>query len=207
MQKYLVHVSLAMIVFCTSHTYAQYSEQDSTYHRWYVGSTLFMLGNFATVNPPGFAQLNVGYRLTRQDALSVEFITWKYAWPLGINPFLNSAYGNPEEQYPGYIRDYGVGVAYQHYFWEGLYAAAHVMPMWQTFVNEIGAKVANGFHVFTTLRIGYHVKLFSDRLFIEPSLGVAGRVYHTEMPAGFREKDNKWSKFTPEPGLHIGMNF
>ena len=47
----------------------------------------------------------------------------------------------------------------------------------------------------------------NDRFFIEPSLGIAGRPYHSEMPDGFKQKDNKWPKYTPEPGLHFGFNF
>lgn len=31
--------------------------------------------------------------------------------------------------------------------------------------------------------------------------------YFTEMPEGFKEKDDKWPKWTPEPGLHFGYNF
>ena len=76
-------------------------------------------------------------------------------------------------------------LAYQRYFWKGLYAAVHATPMWQTFKNENGDKVGNGFIIFNTYRIGYHFKLFKDRFFIEPSLGVAGRPIFTEMPSWF----------------------
>jgi hypothetical protein len=80
------------------------------------------------------------------------------------------------------------------------------MSAFQTFTNEDGNKIANGFQLFNTYRVGYHIKLFNDRFFIEPSLGIAQRPYHTKMPDGFKEKDDKWPKFTPEPGLHIGFN-
>lgn len=186
---------------------AQYAKTDSTYKRWFVGSTLFLLGNFSTTNNPEFAQLNLGYRLTGKDVVSLELITWKYAWPLGINPFFSKEYGKPEEKFPGYIREYGFALAYQRYLWKGLYIAVHAAPMWQTFKNENGEKLDNGFILFNTNRIGYHVKLFKDKCFIEPSLGVAGRAYHTEMPDGFKQKDDKWPKYTPEPGLHFGFNF
>lgn len=186
---------------------AQYAKTDTTYKRWFVGSTLFLLGNFSTTNNPEFAQLNLGYRLTGKDVVSLELITWKYAWPLGINPFFSKEYGKPEEKFPGYIREYGFALAYQRYLWKGLYIAVHAAPMWQTFRNENGEKLDNGFILFNTNRIGYHVKLFKDKCFIEPSLGVAGRAYHTEMPDGFKQKDDKWPKYTPEPGLHFGFNF
>lgn len=60
---------------------SQYSKNDSTYRKHFVGSTMFILGNFAPVNPPEFGQLNLGYRLTHRDVISLELITWKYEWP------------------------------------------------------------------------------------------------------------------------------
>lgn len=207
MKKKNLLIGLVLVITSTLQLQAQYAKTDSTYRRWFVGSTLFVVGNLDKVNPPGFAQLNFGYRMTGKDVISVELITWKHAWPLGINPFYNKAYGTPEEKYPGYIREYGVGLAYQRYFWKGLYAAVHAMPMWQTYNNENGDKVGDGFIIFNTYRVGYHIKLFKDRFFIEPSLGIAGRPYYTEMPVGFKEKDDKWPKWTPEPGLHFGFNF
>ncbi len=207
MRKKIVWLSIAFLMLNTFNASAQYEKTDSTHKRWFIGSTVFLLGNLSPVNPPEFAQLNVGYRITGRDVISMEIITWKYEWPLGINPFYNNLYGTPEEKYPGYIRDYGVAIAYQRFFWKGLYAAVHVMPMKQIFVNEKGDKVGDGFHLFNSYRVGYHVKLFNDRFFIQPSLGLAGRPYHSDMPAGFKEKDDKWPKYTPEPGLHFGFNF
>lgn len=168
---------------------------------------MFILGNFAPVNPPEFGQLNLGYRLTHRDVISLELITWKYEWPLGINPFLNESYGDEELKFPGSIRDYGVGLAFQRFLWKGLYLAAHVMPMLQTFKDDHGNKLDNGFHIFNTFRVGYHVKLFKDRWFIQPSLGIAGRPYHSKMPDAFKQMDDRWPKYTPEPGLHFGYNF
>jgi len=207
MQKKILFIGFVLMMTSTLHLKAQYAKTDSTYKRWFVGSTLFLLGNLAPVNPPNFGQLNLGYRITGKDVISLELITWKYAWPLGINPIFNKAYGTPEEKFPGYIREYGFALAYQRFFWKGLYVAVHVMPTLQTFVNENGNKVDNGFHIFNTNRVGYHIKLFKDRFFIEPSIGIAGRPYHTKMLDGFKEKDDKWSKYTPEPGLHFGFNF
>jgi hypothetical protein len=207
MQKKILWMCLLLMMSSTARLSAQYAETDSTYKNWFGGSTLFLLGNLSSTNNPEFVQLNLGYRLSGRDVISIESITWKYAWPLGLNPFYNKSYGKPEEQFPGYIREYGIGLAYQRYLWKGLYASVHLIPMLQKFKDDNGNKVDNGFHLFNTYRIGYHVKLFKDKLFIEPSLGVAGRPFYTEMPAGFKEKDDKWSKWTPEPGLHFGFNF
>ena len=207
MQKKILFIGFVLMMTSTLQLRAQYAITDSTYKRWFVGSTMFLLGNLDKVDPPNFAQLNLGYRITGKDVISLELKTWKYSWPLGINPFYNNTYGTPEEKFPGNIREYGFGLAYQRYFWKGLYAAVHAGPMWQTFMNENGNKVGDGLIIFNTYRVGYHIKLFKDRFFIEPSLGIAGRPYYTEMPNGFKEKDDKWPKWTPEPGLHFGFNF
>lgn len=207
MQKRILWIVLVLVLASSLLVNAQYAKQDSTYKKHFIGSTLFLLGNFAATNNPGFVQLNLGYRITGKDVVSVELITWKYAWPLGMNPFFNESYGNPEEKFPGYIREYGMALAYQRYLWKGLYVAVHVMPTLQIFVDENGDKVDNGFQLFCTNRIGYHIKLFKDRFFLEPSLGIAYRPYHTEMPDGFKQKDDQWPKYTPEPGLHLGFNF
>ena len=186
---------------------AQYSKQDTAYKRYFVGSTFFMLGNFAKVNNPEFVQLNLGYRLTEKDVVSLELKTWKYAWSLGIPPY-GEFFEIPEEEFPGYIREFGVAVAYQRYLWKGLYAGVHVMNAFQKFVDEDGQKIDNGFQIFNTYRVGYHFKLFNDRFFIEPSIAITHRPYHTEMPEAFKQMDDKWNKFLlGEPGLHFGYNF
>lgn len=65
---------------------AQSAKQDSTYRKYFVGSTFLMLGNFVPndPNPPEFIQLNVGYRITPKDVVFLELKRSRFAWPLGI---------------------------------------------------------------------------------------------------------------------------
>ena len=202
-------IALAILLACGCQLKAQYDDTDSTYKRWFVGTSLFVfLGNLDTENPPNFVQLNLGYRLSGKDVLNLAVKTWKYAWPNGIHPFFNKAYKKPEEKFPGYIREYGISVSYTRFLWEGLFADLNVMPTWQIFVNDNGEKISDGFQMFNSYRIGYHFKLFDDLLFIQPSICITHRAYHTELPDGFRQLDDKWSKFIyGEPGLNIGFNF
>ena len=191
---------------CTLQLSAQHQKRDSTYKKYFVGSTIFMLGNFAKVNRPDFVQLNLGYRLTPRDAVSLELKTWKYAWSLGI-PYGDN-FEKAEEQFPGYIREYGLALTYQHFWWKGLYSGIHVMNAWQNFVNTDGKKIDRGFQVFNTYRLGYHIQLFKDRFFIEPSIAVTHRPFHTVMPESFKKLDDKWPKyFIGELGFHFGFNF
>lgn len=208
MQKKILQIGLALVLASSLQANAQYAKTDSTYRRWFVGSTLFLLGNLAGTNPPDFFQLNFGHRITGRDVITLEPKTWKYAWPNGIHPFLSNSYGKPEEQFPGYVREYGVSVSYQRFLWKGLYAELNVMPTLQNFVNNKGKKIDNGFQVFNTYRVGYHIKLFKDRFFIQPSFAMTHRAYHTQLPDGFKQLDDKWPKIVfPEPGLHFGFNF
>ncbi len=197
---------IALLLAGTSLLMAQYARQDSTFNRFFVGSSLFMLGNLDTKNKPDFVQLNLGYRITGRDVVSLELKTWKYGWPLGI-PY-GPSFEAPEEKFPGTIRERGFALAYQHYWWKGLYSGVHVMNAWQTFDNEEGNKIDNGFQIFNTYRLGYHFSFFKDRIFIEPSVAITHRLYHTEMPEPFKQVDDKWPKFFyGEPGLHFGVNF
>jgi len=208
MQKKVLFMGVAFMIVSVLQLKAQYATTDSTHKRWFVGSTMFLLGNLATTNPPEFFQLNFGYRITGKDVITIEPKTWKYAWPNGIHPFLNKAYGKKEEEFPGYIREYGLSVAYQRFFGEKFYAELNVMPSIQKFVNKEGRKIDDGFQIFNTYRVGYHVKLFKDRFFIQPSLAITHRAYHSKMPDAFKRLDDKWSKFVfGEPGLHFGFNF
>lgn len=209
MQKKKIMLIVALLSAFSLHVRAQYQPTDSTYKKWFVGTSLFVfLGNLDTENPPNFFQLDIGYRLTGNDIIRLSPKTWKYAWPNGIHPFLNEAYYKPEEKFPGYVREFGITMSYQRFFWKGLYAQLDVMPTYQIFVNDNGKKIDDGFQIFNSYRVGYHFKFFNDKFFFQPSICMTHRAYHTTLPDGFKQLDDKWSKFIfPEPGLNIGFNF
>ncbi len=117
----ILWIGLVLVLTSSLQVKAQYAKQDSTYKKYFVGSTLFMLANFIPDNnPPGMVYLNLGYRITRKDVISLELKTWKYGWPIGI-PF-GKSYEAEGEGFPGYIREYGFSIAYQRFLWNGLFA-------------------------------------------------------------------------------------
>jgi hypothetical protein len=186
---------------------AQYAKHDSTYKRFFVGSTLFMVANLVPDdNPPEMVYLNLGYRITGKDVISLELKTWKYGWPIGI-PF-GKSYEAAGEGFPGYIRERGISLNYQRFLRRGLFAQVDVMPAFQTFVNDGGVKFDKGFQFFNTYSVGYHVKLFKDRFFFQPSIAITHRPYQSRMPDSFKQVDDKWPRFFyGQPGLHFGFNF
>ena len=186
---------------------AQDAKEDSTHKRYFVGSTLFMLANVVPDNnPPNLVYLNVGYRITKKDIISLELKTWRYGWPIGI-PY-GKSFEAEGEGFPGYVREYGVSLNYQRFLARGLFAQVDVMPAFQSFVNESGRKIDNGFQIFNTYSVGYRVKLFKDRVFFDPSIAITHRPYQSTMPAAFKQVDDRWSRlFYGQPGLHFGYNF
>lgn len=178
----------------------------TTSQRHHLGSSGFVTFNFLLDESPDFYQLNYGYRLTKRDVLSVEAITWKYGAPLGI-PW-GPSFDSPEEGYDGYVREFGLGVAYQRFLWHDAYAAVHALPLFQRYVDGNDARVQDGFQLFLTFRVGYHVSLFGDTFFLEPSVAFTHWPVNTNVPAAFAEKDGKWPNyFLFEPGLHFGVRF
>ena len=62
--------------------------------------------------------------------------------------------------------------------------------------------------LFMTYRLGYHVQLFKNRFFIEPSVAMTHWPVKTNVPESFARLDSKWpSYFLFEPGLHFGVKF
>lgn len=171
--------------------------------RHLLGSSLFMIANL-TPDSPSFYQLNYGYRLSSGDVLGVEAITWRYDAPLGI-PYWASR-DAPDRTYPGSVRELGVGLVYQRYLWRGLYAGAHATPFFRQYLDERKRRIQNGFQLFLALRAGYHVGLFDDRFFVEPSVAITHWPITTNVPAAFARVDGRWPNyFLFEPGLHFGV--
>lgn len=179
----------------------------SPYRRHWIGSSLFMLANLVpSEEPPSFFQLNYGYRLTPKDTVSVEAITWKYYAPLGI-PY-GPKMSEDGNEFPGSVRGYGLGLAYQRFIWKGLYAAVHALPLRQIYLDEDNDKIQSGFQLFVTGRVGYHVAFLKNRIFLEPSIAMTAWPINTHLPGSFREQESKWhSFFVAEPGLHYGVKF
>jgi hypothetical protein len=116
MQKRFLWFALILVMASSLQVEAQYAKQDSTYRKFFVGSTLFMLANLLPDNnKPEMVYLNFGYRITGKDVISLEFKTWKYAWPIGI-PY-GKSFEAEGKGFPGYIREHGVSLSYYRFLW------------------------------------------------------------------------------------------
>lgn len=178
-------------------------KSPETYNR-FIGTSAFILVNLIPNqdDPPNFFQLNAGIKVSPKDVVSIEAITWKFNKPLG---FVKS--GDEKERFPGYVREFGIGGAYQRFIWRGAYSAVHLLPLVTLYSEEGMEKTQKGFKLFTTLRMGYHFDLFKNRIFVEPSFAATFWPVNSNRPASFKSADKTCTAFALEPGLHLGFQF
>lgn len=206
MQKRILLMGFALVMTNCLALYAQQNQQDNTDKKWFVGSTLLMLGNFDKVNNPEFVQVNIGYRITPKNTVSFEFKRSIYSWPLGI-PW-GPSFDAPGLNYPGHVRILAPTLAYQRFWWKGIYTSVHALNAFEKYKDEEDKKIGNGYTLYLTYRLGYQLKFFKNRFFFEPSIGFTHWPIRSNVPESFKAEDKKWPKyFGWEPGLHFGFNF
>ena len=82
------------------------------------------------------------------------------------------------------------------------------MNAFQKYIDEDNKKIAKGYTLFMTYRLGYQFKFFKNRFFFEPSIGLTYWPVRINTPESFKLVENKWPNYFPfEPGLHFGFNF
>jgi hypothetical protein len=147
------------------------------------------------------------YTLTPKDKIGIKVATWKLFAPMGI-PLWDSHIMKESEFYPGRLRETGIGVSYQRMLWKGLFATVEILPQLKTYLDENDKKAGNGFKLYTSCHLGYHISLFKNRIFIEPQIHCQYWPVDTNTPQGFKEIDSKWNNYLLfEPNVYIGVNF
>jgi hypothetical protein len=205
MQKNFLWLALISLIASVSPIKAQNSTPDSTSKKWFVGSTLLLLGNFDKTNNPEYIQLNVGYRITAKDVLHVRFKRSVYAWPLGI-PF-GPSFDAPGLNYPGSARIIAPQIGYQRFWWKGIYTALYALNAFEKYMDEDKKKIGNGFTLYLDFYVGYQFKFLKNRFFFEPAIGCSYWPLRTNVPASFKYVEKKWNNYFIQPGLDFGFNF
>ena len=204
MQKKIVWIGLAIVLAGSLQVNAQ--DQDSTYRKWFVGSTLYLLGNFDNVNNPEYVQLNVGYRITPKDVVSLRFKRSIYSWPLGI-PFGSSSFDAPGENYPGHARILAPTVGYQRFWWKGVYTSVYALNAFEKYIDQNQQKMGNGYTLYLDFYLGYQFRFFKNRFFFEPAIGCSYWPVRTNVPESFKSAEKKWNNYFIQPGFDFGYNF
>jgi hypothetical protein len=205
MQKKILGFVLVVVWAGSLPAQAQSASKDSTFKRWFVGSSLLMLGNFSTVNNPEYIQLNVGYRITPKDVVSFEFKRSIYSWPIGI-PF-GPSFDAPGLNYPGHARILAPTIGYQRFWWKGVYTSLHALNAFEKYFDSDKKAIGNGYTLYLNFHLGYQFKFFKNRVFFEPALGCSYWPVRNNVPESFKVKEANWPNYFIQPGLHFGFNF
>lgn len=188
---------------------AQNAKADSTYRKWFVGSTLMMLGNLIPDDPnsPEYIQLNAGYWITPKDVVSFRFKRSIYNFPLGL-PW-GKLFEEPRGQYnfSGHARILGPTLGYQRFWWKGLYTSVYAMNAFEKYLDANKKKIGNGYTLYIDSYLGYHFKVFKNRFFVEPAIGISYWPIRTNVPESFKAVEKKWNNYFIQPGLDIGFKF
>lgn len=189
----------------------QKAEVDSKYR---ISFPVIILSNIGkgdeTINTKHI-ELHFKRKLNSRDIVGLKFATWRLFQPMGILWWdgLLDKIDSESEFYPGYLRETGLGVSYQRMLWKGLFATVEVLPQYKTYLDTNNSKLGNGFKLYTSYHLGYHLSFGKNkRFFIEPQIHCQNWVIDTKAPAEFKALDDKWRKyFLFEPNLYFGVNF
>lgn len=184
------------------------SEAIAPAYKFSISTTYLSFDNFGKEETNvHMYEFHIGYRITPNDKIGIKVATWKLFGPMGIQLW-DPLFLKESEWYPGRIRESGIGITYQRLLWKGLFAQIEILPLWKTYLDKNNTKIDDGFKLYTSYHVGYHISFFENRLFIEPQIHCNYWPVNSRGPQGFEEKDRKWNNyFLFEPNLFIGFNY
>ena len=184
------------------------NSETSSKRKFSVSTTYLSLVNFGEekTNTHHY-EFHFGYKLTSKDRIGIKLATWKMFAPMGM-PMQEQIKFDENNFYPGRLRESGIGVTYQRLLWKGLFATVEALPQLKTYTDENDKKIGNGFKLYTSYHLGYHISFFKNRMFVEPQIHCQYWPIDTNTPQGFKEKESNWNNyFLFEPNLYIGFKF
>jgi hypothetical protein len=195
--------------FSQNHTHTPGKSVKDTVpdYRFSVSTTYFTFIN-SLPNSVSMYEFHFGYKITSKDRIEIKLATWRLFEPMGI-PIWDPLLMKESEFYPGKIRESGIGIAYQRFLWKGLFASIEILPLLKKYTDDNGKKIDNGFKLYTSYHIGYHIPLFKDRVYLEPQIHCNYWPIDSKGPQGFEEKEYVWKNnyVLFEPNIFIGVNF
>ncbi len=155
-------------------------------------------------------ELHVKRNLDDKNIIGVKLATWRLFQPMGILWWdgLLDKLDTKSEFYPGHVRETGIGVSYQRMLWKGLFTTAEILPQIKTYLDADNKKIGNGFKLYNSFHLGYHIALGKKkRFFLEPQVHSQFWVFDTNTPESFKALDDRWKNhFLFEPNLYFGVN-
>jgi len=208
-----------LLIACTLSTFSQTNSPErkdtEVTNKWrvsipYLVPEEILLG-YDKRTSTQMVELHVKRNLDNKNIVGVKFATWRLFQPMVITWWdgVVDKIDSGTEYYDGYLRETGIGVTYQRMLWKGLFATVEVLPQIQTYTDLDGNKIKNGFKLYNSYHLGYHVAFGKKkRFFVEPQVHINQWMFDNNSPEGFKEKDEKYGNvFLFEPNLYLGIKF
>ncbi len=156
-------------------------------------------------------ELHIKRNLGNKNIIGLKLASWRLFQPMGILWWdgLLDKLETESEFYPGHVRETGIGITYQRMLWKGLFTTVEVLPQFKTYLDLDNNKIANGFKLYNSFHLGYHIPIGKQkRFFIEPQIHSQFWVFDTNTPDEFKALDDKWRNyFLFEPNIYVGFIF
>lgn len=212
------NLAILILTICTISAFAQNNPsieaKKNTQPKYRISTpliTLLNIGEGGERTNTQHIELHFKRELSDKDIIGIKFATWRLFQPMGILWWdgLLDKVDSGSEYYPGYVRETGLGVSYQRMLWKGLFATIEVLPQFKTYLTEDNAKIGNGFKLYTSYHLGYHVSFGKNkRFFLEPQVHCQNWILDTNTPGEFKALDDKWRNyFLFEPNIYFGVKF
>lgn len=210
---------ILVLTFCTLSAVAQSNSpkgnETDVAHKWRISIPYIvpdeLISGYSDRTSVQMVELHVKRNLDNKNIVGVKFATWRLFQPMGITWWdgVVDKIDSGTEYYDGYLRETGIGITYQRMLWKGLFGAVEVLPQIQTYTDLDGNKIKNGFKLYNSIHLGYHVAFGKKkRFFIEPQVHCNQWMFDNNSPEGFKEFDDKYGNvFLFEPNLYFGVKF
>ena len=124
---------LSSLFFLSANSFAQ-SDSLKTEYRFSVSTSWFSFANWEPEETNiQMYEFHAKYNLTPKDKIGIKFATWKLFQTYGI-PLWDPLIMKESENYPGRLRETGIGVSYQRLIWKGLFATVEILPLRKTYL-------------------------------------------------------------------------
>ncbi|MHB0753690.1 hypothetical protein [Polaribacter sp. M15] len=194
-----------------NHELSKNNDTDFKYRASFPAIILGNIGKGGERTNTQHIEFHIKRDLDSKNIIGVKFATWRLFQPMGIQWWdgLLDKIDSKTEFYPGYLHETGVGISYQRMLWKGLFASVEVLPLYKTYKDLDNKKIANGFKLYNSYHVGYHIAFGKKKqFFIEPQVHCNVWHFDTKTPQAFKQLDNKWKNhFLFEPNLYIGFKF
>ncbi|MFA4922244.1 MAG: hypothetical protein WC611_08955 [Candidatus Neomarinimicrobiota bacterium] len=102
------------------------------------------------------------------------------------------------------VNAYTLLLGYRYYIWRNLHLENELYPAYNKIYSTLDQKYYDGFEAWNEIRLGYHVFLINNKLYIEFAPGIGFGIFRQNKPPNF---DKEMDAITFVPQINLGFKF